>query len=418
MTATPISASALVDTIADHLAAPTTLAHRSDPPWWPQSLAVGALAVALLHVERARAGLAPWQRAHDWLALAAGQPVDGGPDSHLHYGAPALAFVLHTAAHDHPGRYDRALATLDHQVTALTRRRLDDAHARIDRAEHATMAEFDAIRGLTGLGAYWLRRDPDGDLIRAVLTYLVRLTEPVENHGETLPGWWTPLAPSGRLSREFPHGHANNGVAHGIGGPLALLSLAARRRVRVEGHDTAITRICTWLDHWRQDPPSGPWWPHWITRDELRTGRSNATAPGRPSWCYGTAGLARAQQLAGLALGDTPRRHLAETALERATDPDRRATFRDASVCHGLAGLLHITARAADDTTNTGLSSRQSVLYAEVLDDTSILDLARSTTLRDHDLGLFEGAAGIALALHTASTAPALPGWDACLLTS
>lgn len=393
--------------------------HRSDPPWWSQSLAVGALAIALLHIERARGELAPWQRVHDWLAFAARQPIDAGPDSHLHYGAPALAYVLHTAAHDHPGRYDRALATLDHQLAATTRRRLDDAHSRIDHGEPATMAEFDAIRGLAGMGAYWLRQDPDGDLVRAVLAYLVRLTEPVEDHGETLPGWWTHLAPSGRRSDEFPHGHANLGAAHGIAGPLALLSLAARREVRVEGQHTAINRICDWLDRWRQDTPSGPWWPHWITRAELRAGRSVATAPGRPSWCYGTAGLARAQQLAGIALGDVTRQHLAETALERATEPDSLATFRDASVCHGLAGLLHITARAADDAITAGLAARLPVLQAAALDHTSIADLARSATLNDRGVGLFEGATGIALALHTATTSRrATSGWDACLLTS
>lgn len=376
------------------------------------------MAVALLHIERARGELEPWQRAHDWLAFAARQPVDAGPDSHLHYGAPALAYVLHTAAQDHPGRYARALAMLDYQIAATTRRRLDDAHSRIERGEPATMAEFDAIRGLAGMGAYWLRRDPDGDLVRAVLAYLVRLTEPVEDHGEMLPGWWTHLAPSGRRSDEFPHGHANNGMAHGISGPLALLSLAERREVRIEGQHTAINRICDWLDRWRQDTPSGPWWPHWITRAELRAGRSVATAPGRPSWCYGTAGLARAQQLAGIVLGDVTRQHLAETALERATDPERLATFRDASVCHGLAGLLHITARTADDAVTAGLAARLPVLQAAVLDHPSIADLARSATLNDRDVGLFEGVTGIALALHTASAAPVTSGWDACLLTS
>jgi hypothetical protein len=96
---------------------------RGDPPWWPQSLGVGVLAVALLHIERARVELAPWQRAHDWLQLAASGPLDVGPDSHPHYGAPALAFVLHTATDERPGRYDRALATLDHHVAAAARRR-------------------------------------------------------------------------------------------------------------------------------------------------------------------------------------------------------------------------------------------------------------------------------------------------------
>lgn len=90
------------------------------------------------------------------------------------------------------------------------------AHARIDRHAPATMTEFDAIRGLAGLGALWLRRAPQGDLVRDVLTYLVRLTEPSNTAARRFPGWWTHLAPTGRWSADFPDGHANNGMAHGI----------------------------------------------------------------------------------------------------------------------------------------------------------------------------------------------------------
>ena len=81
---------------------------RYQPPtWWTQSLANGALGVALLHVERARTERASWATALAWLTHTAAAPVDDGPDSHLHYGAPALAYVLHHASTDTtvaPGR--------------------------------------------------------------------------------------------------------------------------------------------------------------------------------------------------------------------------------------------------------------------------------------------------------------------------
>lgn len=223
----------------------------------------------------------PWQRAHDWLACAAAEPAVGGPDSHLYYGAPALAFALHAAA-DRPGRYARALDTLDRYVTKAIRDRLAGAHARMDRGEMPALAEFDAIRGLSGMGGLLLHRDVHTDVLREVLTYLVRLTEPVKHDGEVLPGWWSHLAPSGTISPEYPEGHANNGVAHGIGGPLAVLSLAARRGITVDGHLDAITGILTWLDHWQQDGPAGPWWPYWITREQLRSGTTGPGPPGRP----------------------------------------------------------------------------------------------------------------------------------------
>lgn len=413
------SARTAADTIAERLAAPQDvrgLNHRQG--WWTQSLAHGAAGVALLHIERARTDQGPWQRAHDWLACAAAEPAVGGPDSHLYYGAPALAFALHAAA-DRPGRYARALDTLDRHVTTAIRYRLVSAHARTDRGETTALAEFDAIRGLSGLGALLLHRAPHTDVLREILTYLVRLTEPVKHDGELLPGWWSHLAPSGKTSLDYPQGHANNGIAHGICGPLAVLSLAARRGITVDGHLDAITRILAWLDRWQQDSPTGPWWPYWITREQLRSG-TPGPGPSRPSWCYGTAGFARAQQLAALALNDPLRQRMAEAALLRAmTDPGQLAATVDVSLCHGFAGLAHITQLVAADAITPGLTDCLPRLLAPI---TGTAPGTLADSLIDPpgggDIGLLEGAAGTALALHSFYTGtPSASGWDTCFLT-
>ncbi|SBW22519.1 hypothetical protein FDG2_2763 [Candidatus Protofrankia californiensis] len=416
------AARALATAIADRLASPSDARDLGlARGWWPQSLAHGAAGVALLHIERARAGLAPWQRAHDWLTTAAHGQISAGEGSHLHYGAPALAFALHGAA-DQPGRYVRALDILDPHIAATTRRRIERAHTRMGRGDLPALAEFDAIRGLTGIGAYLLRRDRHADLIRAVLSYLVWLTEPVTDGGEVLPGWWTGLGPAGRPSVDFPGGHANSGVAHGIAGPLTLLATAMRRNVTVAGQADAIGRICAWLDQWRQNGDAGPWWPYWVTRAQLRDGRPSLPGPSRPSWCYGTAGLARAQQLAGLAIGDTARQHMAESALASAlTDPGQLAATTDLSLCHGYAGLLHITGRAATDAITPALAGCLPRLLDAIVPNSAYTDQLAASLLPSptDDFGLLEGAAGIALALHTAGTGtPPASGWDSCLLIS
>ncbi|MGH3929681.1 MAG: lanthionine synthetase C family protein, partial [Pseudonocardiaceae bacterium] len=330
--------------IADRLACPLPTPSHAEHP---HSLGNGAAEVALLHIERAATGLCGWDTAHTWLAAAADGDISAGPNATLFFGAPALAFALHAAA-DRPGKYERALCALDASVTTVTRRRLDQAHARIDRGDRPALAEFDLINGLTGLGAHLLRRDPSGDLVRQVLAYLVRLTEPLGAEG--LPGWWTDLAPTGRRSTHLPGGHGNFGMAHGISGPLALLSLAMRRGIVAEGQAAAVQRICSWLDAWRQKHETGPWWPETITLEETRLGRVKQTRPMRPSWCYGTSGLARAQQLAGLAIGDTDRQRMAEQALIGClTDPDQLRRITDSSLCHGSAGLFQTAWRIAAD---------------------------------------------------------------------
>lgn len=418
MTTQDSQAARAADLIADHLASPQrahtwNLAHG----WWPQSLAHGAVGVALLHIERARTGLAPWQRAHDWLACAAAEGVVGGPDSHLFYGVPALTCVLHAA--DRSDRYARALDTLDRHMDATVRGRLEAAHARIDRGKLPALAEFDAIRGLSGMAGLLMRREVHRDLAREVIAYLVRLTEPIKDDGELLPGWWSHLSPSGTRTPDFTGGHANNGMAHGAGGPLAALSLATLHGLTIPGQSRAIERICSWLDQWRQEGPDGPWWPYWVTRERLHTG-DPGTGPSRPSWCYGTAGLARAQQLAALALHDTARQRMAEQALLRTvTDPGQLGQITDASLCHGFAGLVHLTQLAAADAAVHGLPQAPPHLLQRLLPagPEALADSLLARRDGSADIGLLEGAAGVALALHSTqiSTSPA-PAWNACFL--
>ncbi|MCX2968613.1 MULTISPECIES: lanthionine synthetase C family protein [Streptomyces] len=390
----------------------STSPEPSDPGHGPaaralraQSLAHGTVGTALPHIERAHRGLTSWADAHTLLTSCT-KDLLADETASLYVGAPAIAFALHTAARD-TGRYTGALHALDSRITRLTRQRVHAAHIRIDRQIRPRVGEFDLFYGLTGLGSYLLSRDPAAPAMREVLTYLVRLTLPLEHDPDQLPGWWTDLDPSGSRTAEFPGGHGNLGMAHGVGGILSLLAIAARAGAVVDGQNAAMKRICAWLDRWRQGTETSPWWPQWITWTEHRTGTVKQTGPLRPSWCYGTPGLARAQQLAALALGDTDRQRLAEHALLAClSDPDQLGRIRDAGICHGAAGLLHTTHRVARDATATGFDAHLPGLRTLLLKHPA------------DDDGFLDGEAGRALALLTAQTHGATAsGWDACLLS-
>ncbi|MFG2912256.1 lanthionine synthetase C family protein [Kitasatospora sp. NPDC048298] len=370
-----------------------------------QSLATGAVGITLLHAERAALGHTVWSTVQDWLTGITSQSLIGSDAAALFIGAPALAFTLHTAAAGSE-RYTKTLLTLDETVHRLVHRRLDQAHARIDSGEFTRAAEYDLLYGLTGLGAYLLKRDPHGDALHDVLAYLIRLTQPLP--GTDLPGWWVRYDPSGRTSAAFPGGHGNLGLAHGITGPLALLALAKRAGATVQGHTDAMLRVLDWLDAFRQPGPSGSWWPQWVTADEHRLSAVLQDGPPRPSWCYGTPGQARAQQLAAIALGDTHRKRIAENALLRClTDPAQLDRITDAGLCHGAAGLLHTVHRAAHDATHPDQFTAHLPALRALLD----------ARLPSREARFLDGSAGVRLALHAADRggAPAT-GWDACML--
>ncbi|MEV2279349.1 lanthionine synthetase C family protein [Nocardiopsis sp. NPDC049922] len=345
-----------------------------------QQLSEGELGVALLHIERGDT-----DAAHTCLVQAVAGGVSTGANASLFHGAPALEFVLSRAGHTCPD----VRKAVDRVVAA----RLVDAHRRQESGTLPHLVEFDLIRGLAGLGALLLARDDASPLLEEVLAYLVSLAQPVHIDGRDLPGWWSAFGPHGE---QMDGGHGNNGVAHGIAGPLALLSLAARHGVRVPGHQEAIEVFSRWLD----THACG----YWTTHDQLDAPQPPDPAPTRPSWCYGRPGIARVHHLAGLALGDQARRLAAEDTLVRTlTDPICLGRITDASLCHGWAGLVAITRAVAAD-------SPTPQRFTPLIDDLT----ARLAATVDHlpKPGFMEGRAGAHLALEGTDAT----GWTRALL--
>ncbi|MEV7230937.1 lanthionine synthetase C family protein [Polymorphospora sp. NPDC051019] len=391
----------IAESIAHTLAAPDP-GQVNNPQ--RHSLATGDLGTALAHIERAHIGVGDWQTVHAWVTAAAGDTI-GAADTGAYFGAPALSVLLHAAGADGVPRYGATLAALDAHLAIMVHRRADAAMNRIDRRDDATFGEYDLFRGLTGLGAHLLHRAPGTSALERILVYLVALTKPNQRNGERFPGWWVSHDP--HLRQASGGGHANLGVAHGIAGPLALLAQAMRRQVTVAGHTEAITTILDWLDRWQQTTNSGPWWPQWITLSELRTGRPSSRGPHRPSWCYGTPGIARAQQLAGIALGDETRQRAAENALTAClSDPQQLRQIRDNSLCHGWAGLYQTAWRSAQDARTPAVLAHLPHLAHHLCQE----------RVGGEQQGLLEGQAGRLLALHTAVHGAPRTGWDAYLL--
>jgi len=352
-----------------------------------------------------------WTAAHAAAKAISSQPITAHPaHASLYRGAPAVAYVLHIG--NHPA-YTRALAQLDAEVVAIVADRLAAAHHRMDSKAPPCLREYDLISGLTGLGAYLLHRGHDNVLER-VLRYLVRLiTEPLTVHGHQVPGWWAATglrdtSDTGQLA----HGHANFGIAHGVSGPLALLALAHRAGYTVTGQDDALAEGITHLTTWAQPlDGSGTGWPEYLPLHAYRKGPAPGAAPGRPSWCYGTPGIARALQLAALALHDDTARRLAErTAFHAITDPRQTGQITETSLCHGWAGLLLTVGRIASDAARPDLAGALPALHNRLTTDVGQHRIAEHT-------GLLTGNAGVLLTLHTLTTArPVDLGWETCLL--
>ncbi|WP_414170294.1 lanthionine synthetase C family protein [Streptoverticillium reticulum] len=405
------AAEAAVEAVADRL---------GDPGRVPGavSLGEGHPGVALLHARLGREDPARRPVTHAHLAAAVSRLGSPQPAAGLYYGVPALAFAVRSAV-TVPQDYARLLPALDERVARHVRSVLARERARLAAGTAGpAMAAYDVIGGLAGIGRYLLACGAgQRELLREVLEYFVELCRPLRNGGRTVPGWWVPGPPSPAAADGYPRGHLNLGLAHGIPGPLALLALAHREGVVVPGTDDAMRHIVGWLrKHRLQDGGTASSWPACLD-PEHGHGRDGVHAPrSRSAWCYGAPGVARALQLAGLALGEPGwQREAVDAVLAVLERPRREWELPDGMICHGTAGLLQVVTRMAQDGGDARLHAALGPLAGEVL---AHRDPAREFVFSSL-CGFLEGAAGTALALADHLAGPVTDGglpWDAALL--
>ncbi|UPJ53442.1 lanthionine synthetase C family protein [Bradyrhizobium sp. 200] len=318
-------------------------------------------------------------------------------------------------------RYRRLLASVDDML--LPQLAAQASRLRRQGADGLSFAEFDAISGASGTGAYLLSRRDQTGALESLLEGLIALT------GETggRPRWWTPAALMGNseTSKRYPHGNLNCGLAHGIPGVIALMALARHNRVTVPRLDEALERIVVWLVTHRANDAWGVNWPYAIPLAEsgLPEPIGSEAPPGRAAWCYGAPGVARALWLAGTALGCQEWCDLAIEAMEAVyRRPHQVRAIDSPTFCHGQAGLLQITLRFYHDTRRSEFAEAASNLVTSILSANEPDSLLGYRSWepgggRVDQAGLLDGAPGVLLTLLAASS-HVEPTWDRAFLLS
>ncbi|MDQ4117142.1 MAG: lanthionine synthetase C family protein [Actinomycetota bacterium] len=390
--------------------------------WRDHDVAQGdaGLALACAQFDRCCPGKGWDVVGHEYLSCAVGSVQGRRLPAGLFNGLAGLAFVTGQLSRG-GARYVRLARTIEGELDAAS-----VALARSVDAGSAGLAasEFDAICGLAGIAAHLLARSAGAgstgsDAARdAVLGALVRL---LRGSGREVPRWATPpefLLHAEEVQR-YPRGNLNCGLAHGVPGPLAMLSLALAAGVRVDGLHDAVREAARWLAHHRVDDRWGVNWPVAVTLPDDGTGDD---APSRAAWCYGSPGLARALWLAGVALEDDGIRALAIEAMAGVyARPVAARQIDSPTFCHGVAGLLQVTLRFRQDTGDAMFDDAATALVDQLLDafepDDSLLGFrsVESGGGRVEAPGLLDGAPGVALVLLAAAT-PVEPTWDRLFL--
>lgn len=193
--------------------------------------------------------------------------------------------------------------------------------------------DYDLISGLVGFGVYALERARHGHGDALLERVLDRIADQAQWNGRFVT-WHTPPHWLHGLNRErFPKGYFNLGLAHGVPGIIALLA-----NCRLAGRETrpVVGLLAASVDWLLTQCPPDSLYPCFVADDlEYEAARS--------AWCYGNPGIAISLLLAGRALGDPAIEHQAmNLARAAARRTGETSGVRDASLCHGSAGLAHM----------------------------------------------------------------------------
>lgn len=406
-------------TIAERLLDPERVVTTA-PPYGVATLADGLPGTALLHARLsavdpafARAANAHWGAAADHAASAPAQ----GPGIFGAIGGLSASLILGSGYLPDPEV--TAIATA-RSVRWLSARAIDIAAVHAEAVSSGKSGTswhiYDTISGLAGIGRVLLAALVDGHASAepGLVAALTAMTTLLTDHGEPLPGWWVPTEqhPAVVAARLDNSGAADTGLAHGVAGPLALLSIAHSAGHTVAGQETAIRDAVTWLGCWRVDDHG---WPDHATGRELADGATPARRGRRSAWCYGTPGIARSLLHAARALDDDALAEAARADLARLGAQHAEWDAEGPTLCHGYAGVLRCATGVDRD-----MAEHAAAQLMQSLDRERPFLVAHVEHGNSYDNpGFLTGAAGVALTLSDLAWLPARSvdcPWDAALL--
>lgn len=308
-------------------------------------------------------------------------------------------------------RYTKLLQNLDNVLVKESKALIEQETIR--KEDSASPQFYDVIQGFSGVGRYFLERvdyvQSHQELIVDILKLFTRFSEPFILNDKEIPSWYVSkdhqfLEKDMRL---YPNGNFNLGLAHGIPGPLAFLSLCTLKGIEIPKQRETIAIICDWLIEKSTLNNYGyTVWPHRPSLEDILNNNSESNNE-REGWCYGNPGIARSLYLAGLALKNESYKEISLNCFKGICDkPFADLDLISPTFCHGKAGLLQILKRMKQDTQNNLFDSRikelTNTLTSQYSFDSPLgfkdLEINDNTNRLDK-AGLLEGSSGTILSL-------------------
>ncbi len=282
---------------------------------------------------------------------------------------------------------------------------------------------YDLVSGLTGVGMYLLWDEDVNDrkkaVLKSILNYFVCLCQDTQYQGHIVPGWHIKYENQTREEdrQNFSQGNLNFGLAHGILGPLLVLSEAYKKGMIVEGQLEAIKKIIMIYMKFRILDKDGVYnWPSQLKIEDFIDNKCiDRVREPRASWCYGNIGISRALYLVSKNIGDNELLQFSINNLLSIAKMDNRKYLLESSIiCHGYSGILVVLNLLCKEIGHPILKSKIHELIAEIIksyDENYSYGFVNCGTVEKDGIkvtgyieffDILNGAAGVVLALISA----------------
>ena len=214
--------------------------------------------------------------------------------------------------------------------------------------EFNTTGNYEVIKGLSGPLSFLLMLGTEKkieDPIRKIVNILIRRSKTKSVKDCTVTGWhYFPSATESLyMTEEAKNGVVNYSLSHGMGGPLAALSLAHKNGYRADGLDEAINCLVSEFMKAVYYYDDIACWPGRITFEQYIGQEEIVKTPKQMSWCYGSVGILRVLYLYGRSMPDEKISQFAlDELIKIASMPVRDYLLSQPIVCHGFAGTAEI----------------------------------------------------------------------------
>jgi len=190
-------------------------------------------------------------------------------------------------------------------------------------------------------------------MIRQLIDVFIKRSKDITILDHNVTGWhYYPSATEKiYMDVEAANGCINYGVSHGMGGPLAVLSMAYQRGFDTDGLKEAINGLVEEYMKAVYYIDDIAYWPGRITLEQHVGLDKTANTPNAMSWCYGSVGILRILYLSGVCVSNEKIKQFAIDELIKIAKMDLpNYLLSQPIVCHGYIGTAMVLNLMYHDT--------------------------------------------------------------------